>query len=196
MSRQILVTAALPYANGELHFGHLAGAYLPADIFVKYHRLKGSDVVYICGSDEHGVPITIAAQQACVSPQEIIDRFHPSIKRSFEEFGMEFDNYSRTSLPLHHRTAQDFFTNVYAKGLLDGKVLSSPVIREPILGGSGQISGSFTVEGANDLAILLRAGALPARCSSVRSAIASIAGWCSPSRRCRGSCGARACSST
>ncbi len=118
---KILVTSALPYANGELHFGHLAGAYLPADIFVKYHRLKGSDVVYICGSDEHGVPITIAAQQACVSPQEIIDRFHPSIKRSFEEFGMEFDNYSRTSLPLHHKTAQDFFLNVYGKGLLQPK---------------------------------------------------------------------------
>jgi methionyl-tRNA synthetase len=118
---KILVTSALPYANGELHFGHLAGAYLPADIFVKYHRLKGSDVVYICGSDEHGVPITIAAQQAGVSPQEIIDRFHPSIKRSFEEFGMEFDNYSRTSLPIHHKTAQDFFTNVYAKGLLQPK---------------------------------------------------------------------------
>jgi methionyl-tRNA synthetase len=118
---KILVTSALPYANGELHFGHLAGAYLPADIFVKYHRLKGSDIVYICGSDEHGVPITIAAQQACVSPQEIIDRFHPSIKRSFEEFGMEFDNYSRTSLPIHHKTAQDFFLNVYAKGLLQPK---------------------------------------------------------------------------
>jgi len=115
------VTSALPYANGELHFGHLAGAYLPADIFVKYHRLKGSDVVYICGSDEHGVPITIAAQQACVSPQEIIDQYHPSIKRSFEEFGMEFDNYSRTSLPIHHKTAQEFFLNVYRKGLLQPK---------------------------------------------------------------------------
>lgn len=118
---KILVTSALPYANGELHFGHLAGAYLPADIFVKYHRLKGSDVVFICGSDEHGVPITIAAQQAGVSPQEIIDRYHPSIKRSFEEFGMEFDNYSRTSLPIHHKTSQDFFLEVYKKGLLQPK---------------------------------------------------------------------------
>jgi len=118
---KILVTSALPYANGEIHFGHLAGAYLPADIFVKYHRLKGSDVVYICGSDEHGVPITLAAQKECVSPQTIIDRYHPSIKHSFEEFGMEFDNYSRTSLPLHHKTAQGFFTNVHAKGFLQPK---------------------------------------------------------------------------
>ncbi|MEO0078756.1 MAG: class I tRNA ligase family protein, partial [candidate division WOR-3 bacterium] len=115
---KILVTSALPYANGEIHFGHLAGAYLPADIFVKYHRLKGSDVVYICGSDEHGVPITLAAQQAGVGPREIVDRFHPSIKRSFEEFGIEFDNYSRTSLPIHHRTAQDFFLRVYEQGFL------------------------------------------------------------------------------
>ncbi len=115
------MTSALPYANGELHFGHLAGAYLPADIYVKYHRLKGSDIVYICGSDEHGVPITIAAQQAGVSPREIIERYHPSIKRSFEEFGVEFDNYSRTSLPVHHKTSQDFFLEVYKKGLLQPK---------------------------------------------------------------------------
>lgn len=116
---KILVTSALPYANGEIHFGHLAGAYLPADIYVKYHRLKGSDVVYVCGSDEHGVPITLAAQKAGVTPHDIIERYHPSIRKSFEEFGMEFDNYSRTSLPLHHRTAQDFFRNVHAKGLLN-----------------------------------------------------------------------------
>ena len=115
---KILVTSALPYANGELHFGHLAGAYLPADIFVKYHRLKGSDVVYICGSDEHGVPITVAAAAEKRDPSELVNRYHPSIKRSFEEFGMEFDNYSRTSLPLHHKTAQDFFLNVYNKGLI------------------------------------------------------------------------------
>lgn len=115
---KILVTSALPYANGELHFGHLAGAYLPADIFVKYHRLKGSDVVYICGSDEHGVPITIAAAQQGKTPQQIIDRYHASMKQSFAEFGMEFDNYSRTSLPLHHKTAQDFFTKVHERGFL------------------------------------------------------------------------------
>jgi len=118
---KLLVTSALPYANGELHFGHLAGAYLPADIYVKYHRLKGSDVVYICGSDEHGVGITLAAQKAGLSPQQLIDRYHPSIKRSFDEFGMEFDNYSRTSLPVHHKTSQDFFLEVYKKGYLRPK---------------------------------------------------------------------------
>lgn len=115
---KILVTSALPYANGEIHFGHLAGAYLPADIYVKYHRLKGSDVIFICGSDEHGVPITIAAQQAKITPQELVDRYHPSIKRSFEELGIEFDNYSRTSSPLHHTTAQEFFLKVYQKGFI------------------------------------------------------------------------------
>lgn len=115
---KILVTSALPYANGEIHFGHLAGAYLPADIYVKYHRLKGSDIIYICGSDEHGVPITIAAAGQGRTPKEEIDRFHPSIEKAFEGFGMEFDNYSRTSLPIHHKTAQDFFLEVYRKGFL------------------------------------------------------------------------------
>lgn len=118
---KILVTSALPYANGEIHFGHLAGAYLPADIYVKYHRLKGADIVFICGSDEHGVPITIAAQQAGISPRELVDRYHPSIKRSFQEFGIEFDNYSRTSLPIHYETAQDFFLKVYRNGFIAPK---------------------------------------------------------------------------
>lgn len=115
---RILVTSALPYANGEIHFGHLAGAYLPADIYVKYHRLNGSDVLYICGSDEHGVPITIAAQKEGISPKELVDRYHPSIKSSFEQFGIEFDNYSRTSLPIHYQTAQEFFLKVYQKGFI------------------------------------------------------------------------------
>ncbi len=115
---KLLVTSALPYANGEIHFGHLAGAYLPADIYVKYHRLKGSDVVFVCGSDEHGVPITLAAQKEGVSPRDIIERYHPSIRKSFEDFGIEFDNYSRTSLPLHYQTAQDFFLRVHEKGFL------------------------------------------------------------------------------
>lgn len=115
------MTSALPYANGEIHFGHLAGAYLPADIYVKYHRLKGSDVVYICGSDEHGVPITIAAQQMGISPKELVDRYHPSIKSSFERFGIEFDHYSRTSLAIHYRTAQEFFLKVYQNGFITPK---------------------------------------------------------------------------
>lgn len=115
---KILVTSALPYANGDVHFGQLGGAYLPADIYVKYHRLKGSDVVYICGSDEHGVPITLAAQRQGVSPKVIIDKYHERIRRAFEGVGVEFDNYSRTSLPLHHRTAQDFFRRVHEKGFI------------------------------------------------------------------------------
>lgn len=118
---KILVTSALPYANGPLHLGHLAGAYLPADIYVRYQRLKGSDVVYICGSDEHGVPITIRAEQEGVSPQEIIDRYHFMNKESFERFGMSFDNYSRTSLPIHHKTAQEFFLDLYNKSILKKK---------------------------------------------------------------------------
>lgn len=118
---KILVTSALPYANGPLHIGHLAGAYLPADIYVRYQRLKGSDVVYICGSDEHGVPITIRADQEKVSPREIIDRYHALNKSGFERFGMSFDNYSRTSLPIHHDTAQEFFLDLHNKGILKKK---------------------------------------------------------------------------
>lgn len=118
---KILVTSALPYANGPLHIGHLAGAYLPADIYVRYQRLKGRDVIYICGSDEHGVPITIRAEQEGVSPKEVIDRYHEINKRSFARFGMSFDNYSRTSLPIHHQTGQEFFLDFYNKGLLKKK---------------------------------------------------------------------------
>lgn len=118
---KILVTSALPYANGPLHIGHIAGAYLPADIFVRYHRLKGSDVVYICGSDEHGVAITIRADQEGVTPQEVIDRFHELNKRSFTRFGISFDNYSRTSLPIHHETGREFFRDLYNKGILKKK---------------------------------------------------------------------------
>lgn len=116
-----IVTAALPYANGPLHLGHLAGAYLPADIFVRYKRLKGEDVIFICGSDEHGVPITITAEQEKITPQEVVDRYHNLNKKAFEEFGMSFDNYSRTSLPIHHETAQEFFLKLHSKGILKEK---------------------------------------------------------------------------
>lgn len=115
---KILVTSALPYANGPIHLGHLSGAYLPADIYVRYKRLKGADIVYICGSDEHGVPITISADKEGVKPQVIIDRYHNINKKAFERFGMSFDNYSRTSLPIHHETARDFFLEFYNRGLL------------------------------------------------------------------------------
>ncbi len=113
-----LVTAALPYANGPIHLGHLAGAYLPADIYVRYLRLKGEDVIFICGSDEHGVPITITAEKEGVTPQQIVDRYHTMNKESFAKFGMSFDNYSRTSLPVHHQTGQEFFLEFYRQKLL------------------------------------------------------------------------------
>lgn len=115
---KVLVTSALPYANGKIHLGHLSGAYLPADIYVRYKRLNGDDIVYICGSDEHGVPITITADKEKVTPKEIIDRYHEANKNAFEKFGMSFDIYSRTSLPIHHQTAQEFFKCFYDQGLL------------------------------------------------------------------------------
>jgi methionyl-tRNA synthetase len=113
---KILVTAALPYANGPLHVGHLAGAYIPADVYVRYQRLKGADVVFICGSDEHGVPITIRADRENATPQEIVDRYHSLMKDSFRRMGVNFDNYSRTSLPLHHNISQEIFLKLNAKG--------------------------------------------------------------------------------
>ncbi|MBN1408496.1 MAG: methionine--tRNA ligase [Calditrichaceae bacterium] len=116
MPEKILVTSALPYANGPIHLGHLAGAYLPADIFVRYHRLKGSDIIYICGSDEHGVPIMLKARTENVSPQQIVDRYHEMNKKSFEEFGMSFDYYGRTSSTVHHEVSSDFFRTLAEKG--------------------------------------------------------------------------------
>jgi len=115
---KILVTSALPYANGPIHLGHLSGAYLPADIYVRYKRLKGDDIIFICGSDEHGVPITISADKEKVSPQVIIDRYHELNKKAFEKFLMSFDNYSRTSLPVHHETAKEFFLEFFNRGIL------------------------------------------------------------------------------
>jgi len=114
--RRYTVTAALPYANGPVHIGHLAGVYVPADIYVRYLRLKSEDVIYICGSDEHGVPITIKARQEGVTPQEVVDKYHHIIKKTFEDFGIAFDIYSRTSNPIHHETASQFFTTLYEKG--------------------------------------------------------------------------------
>jgi len=121
---KILVTSALPYANGPIHLGHLSGAYLPADIYVRYKRLTGADIVYISGSDEHGVPITISADKEGVKPQVIVDRYHNINKKAFERFGMSFDNYSRTSLPVHHETAKEFFLEFYNRGLLIEKKTS------------------------------------------------------------------------
>jgi len=107
------ITAALPYTNGPIHIGHLAGVYVPADIYARYLRLTGKDVLFVCGSDEHGVAIPMKAKKEGVSPQEIIDKYHGMIKKSFADFGITFDNYSRTSLPVHHKTASDFFKKLY-----------------------------------------------------------------------------------
>jgi methionyl-tRNA synthetase len=114
--KRYTITSALPYANGPLHIGHLAGAYIPADIFVRYLRLKKKDVVYICGSDEHGAAITIKAKKEGTTPQAIIDKYHAQIKDSFEQFGIGFDIYHRTSSPIHHDLSQEFFLNLYEKG--------------------------------------------------------------------------------
>jgi methionyl-tRNA synthetase len=114
--QRFTITAALPYTNGPVHIGHLAGVYVPADIFARYQRMRGSDVAFICGSDEHGVPITIKAAKEGVTPQELVDRYHKIIGDSFKEFGISFDNYSRTSAPIHHETASAFFTKLYNDG--------------------------------------------------------------------------------
>ncbi|HHB52420.1 MAG TPA: methionine--tRNA ligase, partial [Saprospiraceae bacterium] len=111
-----LITSALPYANGALHLGHLAGAYLPADVYTRYLRLLGKDVVWVCGSDEHGAAITIRAKKEGISPKEIIDQYHHLNKDTFAKLGISFDYYHRTSAPLHTETAQDFFLKLYEKG--------------------------------------------------------------------------------
>ena len=114
--KRYLVTAALPYANGPVHIGHLAGVYVPADIYCRYLRLKGEDVIFVCGSDEHGVPITIKARQEGVSPQQIVDKYHEMIRKAFSEFGISFDIYHRTTNPTHYQTASEFFETLYKKG--------------------------------------------------------------------------------
>jgi len=111
-----LITSALPYANGPLHIGHLAGVYIPSDIYTRYLRMKGEDVISICGSDEHGVPITLKARNEGVTPQEIVDRYHAINKKAFEDLGIAFDIYSRTSNKIHYETASEFFLKLYNKG--------------------------------------------------------------------------------
>lgn len=116
MSQRYTITAALPYTNGPIHIGHLAGVYVPADIYSRYLRLTGNDVAFICGSDEHGVAISMKAKKEGITPQQVIDKYHTIIKNSFEEFGISFDNYSRTSAAIHHDTASDFFKKLYDNG--------------------------------------------------------------------------------
>ena len=120
--KRTTVTAALPYANGGVHIGHLAGVYVPADIYVRYLRLKKQDVVFIGGSDEHGVPVTIRAKKEGITVQEVVDRYHNLIKKSFEDFGISFDIYSRTTSKIHNKFASDFFRTLYDKGVLEEKV--------------------------------------------------------------------------
>ena len=114
--KRYLITSALPYANGPVHIGHLAGVYVPSDIYTRYLRLKGHDVISVCGSDEHGVPITIKARKEGVTPQQIVDRYHAIIEKSFRRLGMSFDIYSRTSSPTHRVTASEFFRKLYDEG--------------------------------------------------------------------------------
>jgi len=120
-NKKIMVTAALPYANGPIHIGHLAGCYLPSDIYVRYLRMRGRDVKFVCGSDEHGVPITIKAKKEGVTPQDVVDRYNDMMKGAFEEFGISFDHYGRTSSPQHHKNAQEFFKTLMDKGALVAK---------------------------------------------------------------------------
>ena len=121
MSKTFTITAALPYTNGPIHIGHLAGVYIPADIYARFLRIKGNDVAFICGSDEHGVPITLKAKKENSTPQKIVDRYHKIIKDSFDEFGISFDNYSRTSNKIHHKVASDFFIRLNDKNCFEEK---------------------------------------------------------------------------
>ena len=114
--KRYLITSALPYANGPLHIGHLAGVYVPSDIYTRYLRLKGVDVISICGSDEHSVPITLKARNEGITPREVVDSYHAINKKAFEDFGIAFDIYSRTSNKIHYETASDFFLTLYKKG--------------------------------------------------------------------------------
>ena len=114
--KRYLITSALPYANGPLHIGHLAGVYVPADIYARYMRLREREVCFVGGSDEHGVPITIKARQLGVSPQDIVDKYHTQIKESFRRLGISFDVYSRTTSRIHHKTASEFFRKLYDEG--------------------------------------------------------------------------------
>ncbi|MEX2594520.1 MAG: methionine--tRNA ligase [Anditalea sp.] len=120
--KRYTITSALPYANGPLHIGHLAGCYIPSDIYVRYLRSQGKEVAYICGSDEHGVAITIKAKKEEVTPQAVVDRYHSIMKESFREFGISFDHYSRTTAKIHHETASELFLDLYNKGEFDEQI--------------------------------------------------------------------------
>lgn len=130
--KRTLITTALPYTNGPVHIGHLAGVYVPADIYARYLRLCGRPVTLIGGSDEHGVPITLKARKEGVTPQDIVDRYHALIKKSFEDLGISFDIYSRTTSDIHHDTASEFFRRLYEKGEFIEKVRNSSMTPRPV----------------------------------------------------------------
>ncbi len=117
MPKRYTITAALPYSNGPVHIGHLAGVYIPADIYARFLRSNKEDVIFVCGTDEHGVPITIRAKQEGVTPQDIVDKYHNIIKNSFEGLGISFDIFSRTSSDTHKETASEYFKELYEKGV-------------------------------------------------------------------------------
>ena len=118
MSKRKMITAALPYANGPVHIGHLAGVYIPADVYARFQRRMGKDVAFICGSDEHGIPITIRAKKEGVTPQDVVDKYHEIIKKSFEDLGISFDEYSRTTSKKHYEVSQEFFLKMYLMEIL------------------------------------------------------------------------------
>ncbi|RLI87302.1 MAG: methionine--tRNA ligase [Candidatus Altiarchaeales archaeon] len=123
---RILVTSALPYANGPLHVGHAIGAYIPADVYTRYHRLKGDEILFICGTDEHGTPIAVTAEQEGISPQEVVDKYYRIIKKAFSDLGISFDNFSRTSRKIHYELSQKFFLNILENGFIYKKIVERP----------------------------------------------------------------------
>ncbi len=123
---RILVTSALPYANGPLHIGHAIGAYIPADVYTRYHRLKGNDVIFICGTDEHGTPIAVTAEQEGIPPKRVADNYHKLIKKTFSDIGVSFDNFSRTTRELHYKNSQEFFLRILEKGFVYKKTVERP----------------------------------------------------------------------
>jgi methionyl-tRNA synthetase len=124
--KRILVTAALPYANGPIHIGHAIGCYVPADVYTRYHRMRGDDVLYICGTDEHGTAISVAAEQEGVTPKELVEKYHRMHLEAFESIGVRFDNFSGTARPIHHELSQDFFNAILGKGLIDKRTVMRP----------------------------------------------------------------------
>ena len=122
MSKRKMITAALPYANGPVHIGHLAGVYIPADVYARFQRNMGQEVAFICGSDEHGIPITIRAKKEGITPQDVVDKYHEIIKKSFADLGISFDKYSRTTSKKHYEVSQEFFLNLYNKGKFEEEI--------------------------------------------------------------------------